>query len=207
MAPDPAFVAVDLGAESGRVMVGTLDGRRVNLELVHRFANVPVRTPDGLHWDVPRLYAETLTGLRAAAGTVGDAIRGIGVDSWGVDYGLLDGCGRLLGMPCHYRDSRTDGVADAVARRVPEAEQYARTGIAQLPINTIYQLVAQRMTEDGTLDLARSLLMIPDLLHYWLTGEQAAELSIASTTGALDVEERWVTDILTRLHLPVHIFQ
>jgi rhamnulokinase len=108
-------------------------------------------------------------------------------------------------MPYHYRDSRTDGIDLKVARTVSPAEQYARTGIAQLSINTLYQLAAQRATEDGTLDLARSLLMIPDLLHYWLTGNQTTEHSIASTTGALDVEGRWAADLLARLDLPAEI--
>jgi rhamnulokinase len=205
MPRDSAFVAIDLGAESGRVIVGMLEGGQVKLEPVHRFANAPVRTPDGLHWDILRIYAEILDGLRAAARAFGDAIRGVGVDSWGVDYGLIDAGGRLLGTPYHYRDARTDGVAGEVAQRVSPAEQYARTGIAQLPINTLYQLAAQRKAQDATLDLARSLLMVPDLLHYWLTGLQAAEHTIASTTGALDVDGRWAADILSRLDLPGQI--
>src|SRR5436309_376243 len=105
------YAAVDLGAESGRVIVGTLHGGRVDLQEVHRFANVPVRTPDGLHWDVLRLYRDILDGLRAA-GTDAIPLSGIGIDSWGVDYGLLDARGRLLGLPYHYRDARTDGVRE-----------------------------------------------------------------------------------------------
>jgi rhamnulokinase len=206
MPRDSAFVAIDLGAESGRVIVGTLDGEQVMLEQMHRFANAPVRTPDGLHWDVLRIYTEAIDGLRAAARKFGDRIRSIGVDSWGVDYGLIDAGGRLLSAPYHYRDARTDGIDAEVAQQVPPAEQYARTGIAQLSINTLYQLAAQRRTQDGTLDLARSLLMIPDLFHYWLTGLRAAEHTIASTSGALDVDGRWAADILARLDLPVDVF-
>jgi rhamnulokinase len=206
VAPESTFVAVDLGAESGRVIVGTLAGGCVTLIPVHRFANAPVRTPDGLHWNVLGLFTEILRGLKAVVSTYGDAIAGVGVDSWGVDYGLLDGAGCLLGVPYCYRDARTDGVRETVARLVSPAEQYARTGIAQLPINTLYQLRAQRDAGDGTLDLAQSLLMIPDLFHYWLTGVQAAEYTIASTTGALAVSGAWASDLLARLNLPHDIF-
>src|SRR5579871_4731878 len=126
MAGENVYVAVDLGAESGRVIVGALDGGRVRLEPVHRFANVPVRTPDGLHWDVLRLYAEVLTGLELVARAYGSRVKGVGVDSWGVDYGLIDAAGRLLGTPYHYRDARTDGIPGEVAAVVPPREQYAR---------------------------------------------------------------------------------
>src|SRR5437763_17179714 len=182
------YAAVDLGAQSGRVIVGTLHDGRVDLQEVHRFANVPVRTPDGLHWDVLGLHREVLTGLRAAAGAGAEPLSGIGVDSWAVDYGLLDEGGRLLGNPYHYRDAGTDGLAEEAARRVPAAEQYARTGIAQLPINTIYQLMALRRSGDRSVELATSLLHIPDLLHYWLTGLISTEYTNATTTGAFGVD-------------------
>ncbi len=199
------YVAVDLGAESGRVIVGTLYQGRVDLQEVHRFANTPVRTPDGLHWDVLRLYRDILDGLRAANKEQAP-IAGIGVDSWGVDYGLLDAGGRLLGLPYHYRDARTDGVREQAEYRVPAQEQYARTGIAQLPFNTLYQVLAQRLTGDRTLDVASSLLLMPDLLHYWLTGERMTEYSNASTTGALAVDGAWAADLLARLDVPSDVF-
>jgi len=199
------YIAIDLGAESGRVIAGTLDDGRVRLQELHRFANVPVRTPDGLHWDPLRLYAEALAGLRAAGQTYGPRLAGVGVDAWAVDYGLLDAGGRLLGAPYHYRDARTDGVCAAVARVVSPAAQYARTGIAQLPFNTLYQLAAQRRAGDRTLDLAQSLLMIPDLLHYWLTGVRATEYTNASSTGMLGVDGRWAADVLARLDVPAHM--
>ena len=199
------YVAVDIGAESGRVIAGTLAGGRVALEELHRFANVPVRTPDGLHWDLLRLYREVLTGLSAVSASHGPALSGMGVDTWGVDFGLLDSAGRLLGNPYHYRDARTDGVREEIAHVVPATEQYARTGIAQLPINTIYQLAAQARSGDRSLELADALLMIPDLLHYWLTGERAAEYTEATTTGALGVEGAWATDLLARLGVPAHM--
>ncbi len=198
----PTYIAIDLGAESGRVIAGTLDGGHVRLEELHRFANVPVRTPDGLHWDALRLYQETLVGLGVAGQRYGQDLAGIGVDAWAVDYGLLDAAGRLLGNPYHYRDARTDGVREAVARVVPAAAQYARTGIAQLPFNTLYQLVAQRRGGDRALEVSHSLLMIPDLLHYWLSGERATEYTNATSTGMLGVDGAWAEDMLTQLDIP-----
>jgi len=200
------YVAIDLGAESGRVIAGTLDdGGRVRLDEVRRFANAPVRTPDGLHWDPYHLYAEALAGLQAAGQAYSGRIAGVGVDAWAVDYGLLDRGGRLLGAPYHYRDARTDGVREEVARVVPPGEQYARTGIAQLPFNTLYQVAAQRRAGDGALDLAHSLLMMPDLLHYWLCGERATEYTNASSTGMFGVDRAWAADMLAQLDLPSHI--
>lgn len=199
------YAAIDLGAESGRVMTGTFTGERIGLEEAHRFANTPVRTPDGLHWDVLRLYHEITVGLRAAAAKRREPLAGIGVDSWGVDFGLLDAGNRLLGNPYHYRDARTDGMVEAAARLVPAAAQYAITGIAQLPINTLYQLLALRRGRDHGLDLAASLLMIPDLMHFWLTGERAAEYTNATTSGALGVDGAWAAGILAQLDLPAHM--
>jgi len=201
----PTYIAIDLGAESGRVIAGTLDGGYVRLEELHRFPNAPVRTPDGLHWDALRLYQEALVGVRAAGQRYGQDLTGIGVDAWAVDYGLLDAAGRLLGNPHHYRDARTDGVREAASRVVPAAEQYARTGIAQLPFNTLYQLVAQRRDGDRALELAQSLLMMPDLLHYWLSGERATEYTNATSTGMLGVDGAWATDMLARLDVPAHM--
>jgi len=196
------YIAIDLGAESGRVIAGTLDAGRVQLEDLHRFSNVPVHTPDGLHWDALRLYHEALVGLRGAGQRYGTDLAGIGVDAWAVDYGLLDAAGRLLGNPYHYRDARTDGVREAVARVVSSAEQYARTGIAQLPFNTLYQLVAQARDSDRALEVSHALLLMPDLLHYWLCGERATEYTNATSTGMLGVDEVWSHDLLARLDVP-----
>jgi rhamnulokinase len=203
----PTYVAVDLGAESGRVVAGTLDDGRITVQELHRFPNVQVRTPDGLHWDVLRLYAEVLTGLRIAAQRYGRTLCGIGVDSWAVDYALLDAGGRLLGNPYHYRDARTDGASDEAAQRVPRAEQYARTGIFQLPVNTIYQLMAQVRGNDRSLELANTLVMIPDLFHYWLSGEAVTEYTNATTSGALDAAGHWARDMLDRLGVPHHMLR
>jgi rhamnulokinase len=199
------YLAADLGAESGRVIAGTFDGRRVELEELHRFANLPVRTPDGWHWDALGIYREILAGLRLARERYGQAIDGVGVDSWGVDYGLLDAAGRLLGNPYHYRDPRTDGLPEVAATRVSAEEQYSRTGIAQMQINTIYQLMAAVRSRDAGLEAAHSLLMMPDLLHFWLTGMRACERTNASTSGALGVDGLWARDVLERLDVPTHM--
>jgi rhamnulokinase len=180
--------AVDLGASSGRVVLARVEPDRVDLDVVHRFPNVPVRLPDGLHWDVLRLYAEVLEGLAAAARAAserGEALVSVGIDSWAVDYGLLDASGALLGNPFHYRDSRTEKVIDEVHQRVSPAELYAINGLQFLPFNTIYQLAAARGTPQFA--VADTLLLIPDLLGYFLAGGRGAERTNASTTGLLDV--------------------
>ncbi len=136
--PEPArYAAIDLGATSGRVVAGRLAGGRIALEDVHRFPNRPVRLPDGLHWNLLHLFAESLEGLRRAG-----PLRGVGIDTWGVDYALLDERGRVLGLPFHYRDERTAGMAERAFGRVPQADLYAVTGIQTLPINTVFQLLA-----------------------------------------------------------------
>src|SRR3954471_22545927 len=192
------FAAVDLGASSGRVMLAEVDGSSVALREVHRFPNRPVRVRETLHWDVLALWAGVLDGLRIA-GAEGP-LAGIGVDSWAVDYALLDSTGALLGNPVHYRDARTDGVAEAVDAVVPAAELYATTGVQRLPFNTIYQLVAPRPT--AALGAATRLLMIPDLIAYWLTGEAVGEVTNASTTGLFDVRSRsWAAELTGRLGL------
>jgi rhamnulokinase len=186
-------VAVDLGASSGRVVVGRVGPSRLDLHEVHRFPNEPVRLPDGLHWDILRLYREVLRGLRTAAGEA-EPILSIGVDGWGVDYGLLDETGALLGNPYHYRDARTEGAADKVHAQLPFEDLYAITGVQFLPFNTIYQLAAAGTPQ---LDAARTLLLLPDLLGYWLTGRAGAEQTNASTTGLLDVRSGdWSDEVL-----------
>jgi rhamnulokinase len=199
--PDaPRFAAADLGAESGRVVVGTLRDARVELEVVHRFANRPVRLPDGLHWNAPGLLEGILDGLRVAG-----RVDGVGVDAWGVDYGLVDDAGRLLGLPFHHRDARTSGMVRRAFGRVPRAELYAATGIQTMPINTVFQLLA----DEGTpaLDAAARVLLIPDLLALWLSGVAANEVTAASTTGLLDARTgAWALEAIERLGLPVRLF-
>jgi rhamnulokinase len=188
-------VAVDLGATSGRVMVAEVGADVLELIEVHRFRNGPVEVGGSLHWDVLALHREILAGLRLAA--AGGPVHGIGIDSWAVDYGLLDAGEQLLGNPYSYRDSRTDGVAATVLAEVGAAEMYAVTGLQQLPFNTVYQLVAA-----GTASLvqASTLLLLPDLFGYWLTGRIGAEATNASTTGLYDVRSRaWALDLADRV--------
>ena len=197
MSQPASYAAVDLGASGGRVMVGRAGPGALELAEAHRFPNVPVRLPDGLHWDVLRLYREVLDGLRAAAGGP-DRLTSVAVDSWGVDYGLLDASGALLGNPYHYRDARTEGMVEKLAARIPPADLYGATGLQMIPLNTIYQLAAASGTPQ--LEAAATLLLIPDLLGYWLSGGTGAEATNASTTGLLDVRTgRWSGEVLEAL--------
>ncbi|WP_307795602.1 rhamnulokinase [Actinacidiphila acididurans] len=174
------FAAADIGATSGRVVVGEVGPGLLSMRESHRFPNRPVRLPHGLHWDLPALFHGVLDGLRQAGGPVTSA----GVDTWAVDYGLLDGDGALLGLPYHYRDTRTAQVADRIRDAIGGRELYAATGLQHLPFNTIFQLAAARDT--AAMAGARTLLLVPDLLTYWLTGGIGAEITNASTTGLLD---------------------
>ena len=195
-----AFAAVDLGASSGRVMVGRVSPGRISLTEAHRFANEPVRAGGTLHWDILSLYRGVLDGLRAAG-----PVDGIGIDSWAVDYGLLDASGALLGNPVHYRDGRTDGVPPRVAAVVGDDRLYGITGLQKLPFNTIYQLIAQLGTPQY--EAARQLLLIPDLLAYWLTGELGAEYTNASTTELVDVRTRdWSLPLISEVGLRPSLF-
>ncbi|MEW2301524.1 rhamnulokinase family protein [Streptomyces sp. NPDC006655] len=195
-----SYAAVDLGASSGRVMVGRVGTDSLELTEAHRFANRPVRVPEGLRWDVLALYAGVLEGLRAAG-----QVDSVGLDSWAVDYGLLDADGALLGNPVHYRDARTEGVAEKVWATLPAAELYGRTGLQYAPFNTLYQLVAARST--AQFKQAGRLLLIPDLLSYWLTGEQGTELTNASTTQLIDPRTRdWSYEVADRLGIDLGLF-
>ncbi|GAA3811010.1 rhamnulokinase family protein [Streptomyces coacervatus] len=181
-------------------MVGRVGADSLELSEAHRFPNRPVRVPEGLRWDILALYGGVLDGLRAAG-----QVDSVGIDSWAVDYGLLDGDGALLGNPVHYRDSRTEGVAEKVWATVPAEQLYAATGLQHAPFNTLYQLLAAR--ESAQLTHAERLLLIPDLLSYWLTGEQGTELTNASTTQLIDPRTReWSYDIASRLGVDLSLF-
>ncbi|MER7938045.1 MULTISPECIES: rhamnulokinase family protein [unclassified Streptomyces] len=195
-----SYAAVDLGASSGRVMVGRVGQDSLELAEAHRFANRPVRLPEGLRWDVLALYTGVLAGLRAAG-----PVDSVGIDSWAVDYGLLDADGALLGNPVHYRDARTEGVAETVWATLPAAELYARTGLQYAPFNTLYQLAAARSSAQFA--RAERLLLIPDLLSYWLTGEQGTELTNASTTQLIDPRTRhWSREVAHRAGIDLGLF-
>jgi rhamnulokinase len=198
------YAAIDLGAESGRVVVGSFDGRRLALDEAHRFQNVPVRVGGTLHWDALRLWGEVSAGLRKVGGA-GD-LASCAVDSWGVDFGLLDERGRLLANPVHYRDARTSGMPDVAFGMVPRDELYAVTGIALMDINTIFQLLAMARSDDPLLRHADRLLMTADLFAHFLSGASVAEYTLASTSQALDARTRdWARPLLERLGIPTRL--
>jgi rhamnulokinase len=193
-----AFAAADLGATSGRVIIGRVGRDNLDLAELHRFANPPVRLPTGLHWDLPGLFAHVLEGLGKAARAGG--VASVGIDTWAVDYGLIDGDGALLGLPYHYRDSRTATTASQIRDELGADYLYATTGLQHLPFNTVFQLAAARGSVQ--LDVAKQLLLIPDLLAYWLTGAVGAEVTNASTTGLLDARTGcWSRDIARAIGL------
>jgi rhamnulokinase len=195
--------AVDLGATSGRVLLGHVGPSELRLTDVARFPNRPVRTTDGLHWSILELYRSVVEGLATAARSQPD-LASIGIDSWGCDYALLSE-GRMLGEPYSHRDERTGPAVDLVHATVPPDELYARVGLQHLPFNTLFQLTADRTA--GRLELADSFLLIPDLLTFWLTGHAAAERTNASTTGLLGLHSgRWDTDLIDRLQLRPELF-
>ena len=199
------LAAVDLGAESGRVVVGALDGERLTLDEVHRFPNTPVRLGQTLHWDVLRLWGDVEAGLRRA-GAAGP-IDSVAVDSWGVDFGLLDERGRLLANPVHYRDRRTAGVPERVFEVVPRDEVYGATGIQVMPINTLYQLASMAFDRDPLLERADRLLLMADLFTSWLSGASVAEYTNATTTQCLDAHARdWARPLLERIGIPSRLF-
>ena len=201
------YLAFDLGAESGRAILGRFDGDRLSLNEVHRFPNNPVRLPDGLHWDILRLWGEIVTAIGKAVKEADGALAGIGLDTWGVDFGLLDRHGKLIENPYHYRDDRTDGMVDAAFRRVPQKDIFDQTGIQFMQLNSLYQLLAMVEQRSPSLELAATFLTIPDLLNYWLTGRAVSEFTIATTTQCYDPRRgAWATPMLAALGIPTAIF-
>ena len=202
MATTTDYLALDLGAESGRGMLGRFDGERLGLEEMHRFPNGPVRMLDTLYWDLPRLFDEMKTAIGKTAAVKG-SLDGVGVDTWGVDFGLVGRNDTLLGNPVHYRDARTDGMFDAAFKRIAKDRLYEITGLQFLPFNTVYQLLALQLSGSPLLDAAETLLMMPDLLGWLLTGERAGERTDSSTTQLLDPRTgEWSDEICRALDLP-----
>lgn len=201
------YLAVDLGASSGRVMSGTYDGVRLRLAEVHRFPN-SVQARDGsLCWDLPALFAHVKQGLALAARMHGPTIRGVGVDTWGVDYVLLDAEGQIIGDAYAYRDPRTLGMMDEAFRRVARRQVYDITGIQFLPFNTLYQLLADAVHTPDRLQRAERLLFVPELFNYWLCGESRHEYTIGSTGQILDANSRGLaTELLERMDIPARLF-
>ena len=201
------YLAVDLGAESGRVVAGLFDGTRIRLEEIHRFANGPVHVAESLRWDVLRLWSEIQSGLGKAAQSFAIDAVSVGVDTWGVDYVLLGRADEMLGHPFHYRDPRTAGVMQRCFSRVPRKEIFAATGLQFMPINTLYQLIAMRETNPQLMAQVQRFLMMPDLVHWLLCGSQVVEFTNATTSQCLDATSGdWAWDMLRRFELPTEIF-
>jgi rhamnulokinase len=200
------FLAIDLGASSGRVLLGTWDGARFVLDELHRFDNAPVTVAGTMYWDVLRLWEGVKEGLCRYAARSDEPLAGIGVDAWGVDFALLDGAGRLLGNPVCYRDSRTNGMVEEVTGRVGRERIFERSGLQFLQINTLYQLYSIARAGDPQLRCAAHMLMIPDLFNYWLCGRVACEYTDASTTQFMRCgEARWDGELLEELGVPSNL--
>ena len=206
MADMEQYIAVDLGAESGRVMLGTVSADKIMLEEIHRFGNGPIEQDGSLRWDFHRLLAEIKAGIGKAAKAAGTEIAGIGIDSWGVDFGLLDAHGKLIENPYHYRDSRTNGMTDKAFEMMGKRDIYENTGLQFLPFNSVYQLLAMRLSNPAVLAKAKNLVFIADLFSYFLCGRVVAEYSLASTSQFMDMRTgQWSEEILNKLSLPVDI--
>jgi len=198
------YLAIDLGAESGRTIVGTLENSVLSLAETHRFSNGPVQLPDGLHWDVLRLWTDIQAGISASAAKF--PLASLAIDTWGVDFALLDRNGALLGNPYHYRDTRTDGILDEAFRRVPREQIFAQTGIQFMQINTLYQLLAMSLQKSPLLEVAQTFLTIPDLFNFWLSGKIHCEFTNATTTQCFDpIRRTWALSLLEALDIPTHI--
>jgi rhamnulokinase len=200
------FIAADLGASSGRLMVGRWDGSCFLLDELHRFSNAGISSTGGLYWDALGIWSQLEAGLRRYRSRFDDAPLGIGVDAWGVDYALLDRCGRLIGNPHHYRDPRTDGVPTFVFERFAERDIFAETGVQTMQINTLFQLFCMLRASDPQLEFAEKLLMIPDLYLYFLCAEKQNEYTEVTTTQMYSpARGDWAREMLSSLGIPLPI--
>ncbi|MCC7498440.1 MAG: rhamnulokinase [Bryobacterales bacterium] len=200
------FLAVDLGAESGRAILGSLADGRLEIAELHRFANTPVRIPAGLYWDTFRLFHEIQEGLRLAGRDRRVALDGVGIDTWGVDFGLIGADGGLVDNPRHYRDARNNAMLETTFERVPREEIFRHTGLQFMQFNSLFQLHAIQRSNPRALAAAEKMLWMPDLFNFWLTGVARAELTIASTSQMYNpVERRWATELLSSLDIPTSI--
>ena len=194
---DIKLLAFDLGAESGRAMVGHFDGSHIQLEQIHRFANGPIRVGDNLYTDALHIWDQIQTGLQKSSAQYGKQLASVGVDTWGVDFALLDGRDHLLGNPYHYRDHQTDGMIELAFSRVPREEIYFQTGNQLMQFNTLFQLFSLVKDDPQALQTAKSLLMLPDLFHFWLCGGKANEFSVATTSQCYNqLKKDWAWDLL-----------
>ena len=199
------YLAVDLGAESGRVMAGLWNGGKIRLEEIHRFPNGPVTLAGALRWDVLRLWTEIQNGLALAGKKFGNAIVSVGADTWGVDFVLLNKNNEMLGQPYHYRDARTNGLMEKAFKKVPRAEIFAQSGLQFMQFNSLYQLLAWKAHSPAILDAADCLLFMPDFLHWAMCGAKRAEFTIASTSQFVHpLRRNWSLPLLKKLGLPAH---
>jgi rhamnulokinase len=201
------YLAIDLGAESGRVIAGLWNGKTIRLEEIHRFPNGPVDLGDSLRWDAVRLWAEIQNGLACAAKEYGKAIVSVGADTWGVDYVLLNRHDEMLGQPYAYRDARTNGMMEKAFRKVPRSEIFAQTGLQFMQFNSLFQLLAAKQRTPELLDAADCVLFMPDFIHWALCGSRVAEFTIASTSQCLHpLTRNWAAALLKKFGLPAGIF-
>ncbi len=201
------MLAIDLGASSGRGIVGSFDGKKLTLEENHRFPNEPVTVAGTFTWDTLRIFHEIKNSIRKCALSEDKDIRSIGIDTWGVDFGLIDKTGRLMANPVHYRDTRTEGIIEYADKFVPRSELYNVTGLQFQNFNTVYQILASMRDEPMYINNAQKLLFTPDLLNYFLTGEMRCEYTIASTGAILDAKKRdFAYDLLKKFGIPSGIF-
>jgi rhamnulokinase len=207
MAVSHNYLAVDLGAESGRTIVGSLEDGRLSLQETHRFPNGPVHLPDGLHWDVLRLWSEIQAGIGISSAKADSKLDSIGLDTWGVDFALLDAQGALLANPFHYRDPRTEGMFEKAFRRMSREAIFEQTGVQFMELNTLYQLLEFSLEKSPLLAVAKSFVTIPDLFNYWLSGEITNEFTNATTTQCFDPRQRdWAWPVLEAMSIPAHLF-
>lgn len=198
-------LAFDFGASSGRAILGSYENGKISLQEVHRFSNDPVKVGDTLYWDVLRLFYEIKQGIVKAK--IAGGFDSIGIDTWGVDFGLIDKEGRLLENPVHYRDLRTKGLVEEAFKTIPKEKLYGITGIQFMELNTLFQLIALRRQRPQLLERADKMLFMPDLFAYFLTGKMCAEYSIASTSQIIDLETRsWSKEILESFDIPQSLF-
>ena len=206
MAKAKQYIAVDLGAESGRVMLGSLSSKKLGLEEIYRFSNVPLEQNGSLHWDFNKQICEVETGIAKAVDRASGPIDGIGVDSWGVDFGLIGADGRLIENPYHYRDIRTNKMMEKAYDLLPKRDIYENTGLQFLQFNTIYQLLAMRLANSGALAKAKNLIFMADLFSYHLCGQVYGEYTLASTSQLMDMRTgQWSKMIFDKLSLPIEI--
>ena len=201
------YLAIDLGAESGRVVAGLWNGKTIRLEEIHRFPNGPVYLGDSLRWDVVRLWAEIQNGLSLAARKYGKGIVSVGADTWGVDYVLLNRSDEMLGQPFAYRDARTNGMMEKAFRKVSRAKIFAQTGLQFMQFNTLFQLLAHKQGAPKMLERADALLLMPDFIHWALCGSRVVEFTNGTTTQCLHpLTRNWATGLLKQFGLPTRIF-